>query len=155
MQQNIGTIAAESMDNKLKYFLISLLSSARYKWPPRSNAKNSARKKIKDIDISLLGFPKEDIGRIIWVYLCASCGKYFKDKQFHMDHVIPVVDPKTDPDFNLHIYAERLFCEEENWQCLCIPCHDIKTKEENAIRKDTKKSKPAAKRTRKSKKSKA
>lgn len=43
-----------------------------------------------------------------------------------MDHKIPVGQFK---DWNT--YVDNLFCDEDNWQVICKPCHDIKTKEEN------------------------
>jgi len=61
-----------------------------------------------------------------------------------MDHIIPVVNPaeikaKTEEEF-IGKFAVSLLCYEDNWQRLCNPCHDVKTINENKIRKIIKKS---------------
>lgn len=53
--------------------------------------------------------------------------------KFHMDHIQPVVCPKTGwIDWNTFI--ERLFCGPDGWQGLCPACHDEKTRKENEKR---------------------
>jgi len=72
---------------------------------------------------------------------CASCGIIFpllnvgkrKKKQVHVDHISPVVDPKTG-FIGWDIYLSRLFTQIENLQVLCVACHKIKTKKENELR---------------------
>ena len=53
-----------------------------------------------------------------------------------MDHIIPVVDPKT--GFTTwDEYIERLFVPKGGWQMLCKSCHDTKTHEvENPLRRE-------------------
>jgi hypothetical protein len=66
-------------------------------------------------------------------YKCAHCAKLF-DKVF-VDHIKPVIDPKIGfVDWNTYIF--RLFCPSNELQILCKPCHGIKTKEENKIRRE-------------------
>lgn len=110
------------------------------------------------------------------LFLCSSCGtlcyegksqiRFFEYKQQykkynvvmespHMDHVIPVVDPKTGfpeladqwPDFNT--YFRRMFTGEENFKCLCHTCHSFKTKLENAQRKANRPKKAIVKKVKK------
>jgi 5-methylcytosine-specific restriction endonuclease McrA len=50
-----------------------------------------------------------------------------------MDHKIPVVDPQ-EGFTTWDSYINRMFCPEENFQVLCSPCHDTKTKSEDHIR---------------------
>lgn len=76
---------------------------------------------------------------------CCQCKKQMKEnakeKEYRVDHIIPASEPaaliKSWDDF-----FERLFTGA--LQILCIPCHEVKTKEENAIRKSVK---PKRKRT--------
>ena len=81
------------------------------------------------------------------LYLCNVCkqevpvshvvnGK--RRKNIMVDHVNPVVDPKTGfVDWNQFI--ENLFCETDNLQAICSDCHDVKTKTERASRPNNKK----------------
>lgn len=67
------------------------------------------------------------------VYKCAFCGGEFGPKQVHVDHIQPVIDPNQGfVDWNT--YIERLFCNYDGWQVLCIDCHQIKSTAENATR---------------------
>lgn len=96
------------------------------------------------------------------LFLCSSCGtlcyegksqlRFFEyTKQYkrytvimdppHMDHIVPVVDPKTGFPFrpdgkeDWNTYFDRMFSEESNFACLCATCHKMKTLAENAVRK--------------------
>lgn len=53
-----------------------------------------------------------------------------------MDHISPVVDPAVGW-VSLDVFADRLLCDESGYQCICVTCHDAKTKGENQIRKQT------------------
>lgn len=80
-------------------------------------------------------------------YLCNVCkqevpvshvvnGK--RRKNIMVDHVNPVVDPKTGfVDWNKFI--ENLFCETDNLQAICSACHDAKSKNEREVRSNNKK----------------
>jgi len=46
-------------------------------------------------------------------------------KQIQVDHKIGM-----GPGLSWEAFIERLFCEKENLQVLCIPCHKEKTKKE-------------------------
>lgn len=119
------------MNIKLKNYLISLLRKGTYIWKPRSEAKKKARVQIGAYST----------GRPKWGYLCAICGNIFKDKETvsdHIDPVVPIDGFKLRKEFDLHEYAERMFCEEEGFQCLCKTCHDIKSKKENEERRANK-----------------
>lgn len=59
-------------------------------------------------------------------YQCASCEKWFPEKQINVDHVIPAGSLNCAAD--LPGFVERLFCEIDNLQVLCEKCHDKKTK---------------------------
>jgi 5-methylcytosine-specific restriction endonuclease McrA len=106
----------------LKHFLTNKLRRISYQWPPRKAAIVAAR-----------------VSR--GKYKCASCeGENFGPKDIQLDHIIPVVDEEIGwTDWNT--YIERLFCDEENFQCLCRPCHAAKTFFEQEIRKQVKREK--------------
>lgn len=105
------------MDKKVKSHAISSLRRGTYKWPPRWEAEK-----------------RSHVGR--GEYLCEACGWITKKKNTAMDHIIPVVDPDKGWE-NLDVFAERLFVESGGWQRLCDPCHSLKTKAENVVRKET------------------
>jgi len=86
------------------------------------------------------------------MYECEHCHKLFFDKFWFytttkkwrkksavaLDHVIPVIDPKT--GFTTwDDYIERMF--NGKVQLLCHSCHNIKTTQENGERTDVRRSK--------------
>lgn len=75
-------------------------------------------------------------------YRCASCKQIFGRKSIAVDHVHPVVNPKTG-FVGFDDYIKRLFCPSSGLQILCndgkTSCHKIKSKTENKIRRTTKK----------------
>jgi len=68
-------------------------------------------------------------GREAKHYRCNGCAKEFTSKDVQVDHIKPIIDPlvgfTTWDD-----YINRLFCEKENLQVLCVDCHKIKTAQE-------------------------
>ena len=99
----------------LKRFLISILRRATYRWPPRTEALKEGRKERN-------------------AYVCAMCKDTYKNNEIVLDHIKPVVDPKT--GFTTwDDYIERMFPEKEGFQVLCSSCHDIKTELEDEMRK--------------------
>lgn len=67
-------------------------------------------------------------------YMCAECCKEFKRKEINVDHIDPVV-PVAGPVPVLDVWAERLYCSEDNLQVLCAKvCHKAKTKREASER---------------------
>jgi ribosome-binding protein aMBF1 (putative translation factor) len=78
-------------------------------------------------------------------YVCAECGEYGKpaaNKSGHprvwVDHKEPLV-PIDGMPISWDLYLHRLFCGPEDLQVLCEPCHKIKSKEENRVRRQNKK----------------
>lgn len=79
------------------------------------------------------------------MYLCAGCNETvpatIKDdsgkrvKNIHVDHINPIIDPAVGWT-SYDDMIERMFCEKENLQALCEPCHKKKTDEEKAIAKE-------------------
>ena len=107
------------MDQKKKTFVINILRRASYKWPSRWIAEKRSK-----------------LGRN--EYYCESCGIISGKKDTAMDHVLPCVDPQKGFE-GFDKYADRMFPDTEfGFQRLCHDCHDIKTTQENGIRKETK-----------------
>lgn len=111
------------MDTKLKNFAINLLRRGTFKHKPRSEARKRYKVKIGEFST----------GRAKYGYQCAGCDEIFKAKETKMDHVEPVVHP-IEGFKGFDVYIPRAFCGEENFQCVCSPCHDIKSEREKDFR---------------------
>jgi len=109
------------IDGFKRNWLKQILRRASYRWPGRW--KSEKRSKLERN-----------------TYFCEECGIIGGKKDFQMDHKIPVVDPKVGW-VSLDEYADRMFCDEENFQRLCIPCHEAKTLAEGGVRKETRRKK--------------
>lgn len=103
-----------------KAFVTGKLRQASFFWPWRTIATQRARRAR---------------GR----YECALCRKAIGNGEKKLDHIFPVVDPGRG-FVSFDEFITRLFVTAEGWQVLCKPCHDRKTKTENALRKRGKKS---------------
>ena len=106
-----------------KTWIMASLRRAGYRWPEKAQAERDAR-----VDRGL--------------YKCAMCGESFKSKEYAIDHIEPVV-PHT--GFPLHpitggpdwtIIIERMFCDKEGFQILCLVDHDLKSSIEDKLRSD-------------------
>lgn len=109
---------------RVNAFIMSVLRSGTRRWPPKWDALESAKTDKKTN-------PKT--GRLAQFYKCASCDNEFTSKEIEVDHIEPVVPSTGFVSWDNVI--ERLFCEQENLQVLCTPCHKKKSKEENKERK--------------------
>lgn len=102
---------------RFRGFIISALRSASNRWPPKYEAKKAAKLRYG-------------------VYQCAGYKTEpheARASQVQIDHIIPVVDPVT--GFSTwDNFINRLFCEAENFQLLCLDCHKRKSKDEKDIR---------------------
>lgn len=69
-----------------------------------------------------------------WEVPCARCNKRFRLNEVQVDHVVGCGVLKTWDD--LVPFTKTLFCDTNNLQVLCKPCHKIKSKEDrdNAAR---------------------
>lgn len=109
----------ESKDYDAKYlkevesFVKKHLRRVSLQWPARSEAVKLARKSR--------GF-----------YECSECKTLVGPKQYNLDHIEPVQPIGREIDLITWIY--RLLIPVEQWQLLCVPCHDTKTDAENMLR---------------------
>tara|TARA_R110002012_G_scaffold23959_2_gene80821 strand:+ start:1164 stop:1487 length:324 start_codon:yes stop_codon:yes gene_type:complete len=101
---------------------------ASQKWAPKNQAKKKA-----------------NVSR--GLYLCAECKQHVptsirvggvRKNNIFVDHIKPIVDPLVG-FVSWDEFVDRLFCEEDNLQVLCKECHDVKTKEERALRASVRK----------------
>jgi 5-methylcytosine-specific restriction endonuclease McrA len=62
-------------------------------------------------------------------YQCQVCDEFVSSTKIAVDHKIPVISVEEGfQDWN--IFVARLFCQKENLQRICDPCHQEKTNEE-------------------------
>ena len=116
-------------DKQKKAFIIAGLRRLSYRWPPRYAVQKAAR-----------------VSR--GIYKCALCEKLTPKKQMRMDHIEPVINPLTGLT-TWDCYISRLLVDEIGWQYICKPCHDVKTKGENVIRRKKKSTKGKVKKRKK------
>jgi 5-methylcytosine-specific restriction endonuclease McrA len=90
------------------------LRSASLIWPARNEAIKAAR---------------AERGK----YKCAECSGLFLRSQIQVDHINPVVDPKTGWT-NFDDFINRLFCDVDGLRVLCRICHDSITSVQDAMR---------------------
>ena len=107
---------------RYKSFIKSTLRQATRKWGPIQDCLRKARVRRG-------------------IYLCAECDNEVpattvvgrkRVKNAIADHIKPIVDPSV--GFTTWDECiERMFCEEDNLQCVCYACHKTKCAEETAI----------------------
>lgn len=90
------------------------LRSASLLWPARAEAIKAAR---------------AERGK----YKCAECRELFIRSQIQLDHINPVVDPKTGWT-TFDDFINRLFCDAEGFRVLCRQCHDSITMVQDSMR---------------------
>jgi len=115
----------EWTDGRFRSFVTSALRAASRRWPPKFKALKEAFVGRKT---------NKKTGKLAMHYKCAKCKKHFVATDVQVDHVLPVVDPKVG-FVGWDSFIDRIFCEIENLQVLCKPCHKVKTEEEKAERK--------------------
>lgn len=111
--RNAGTMSEAAFWS----FIRSALRQKSRWWKPIAMCKANARREHKGVN-----------KRQKYEYQCNKCKKWFPDKKINIDHIIPAGSLNCAND--LPQFVERLFCEVENLQVLCIHCHDIKSKED-------------------------
>ena len=115
----------EWTEARYRAFVISALRAYMKRFPPKWKALKAAMvgKKIN-----------KRTDRLAEHYLCANCGDFFVANDVQVDHIDPVVSP-SDGFQDWWTFINRLYCEAENLQVLCKPCHKEKTNRERKERK--------------------
>jgi hypothetical protein len=117
-------------------FIKNALRAAHSKWGPACRAKQAARTRRGFYRCAACG--EEVPSTIPAVYKSGKkAGKAYRKKNALMDHRDPVVDPKVG-FVDWDTYIERMFVEQDAYDCLCDACHSSKTAEERAIRTEVK-----------------
>lgn len=98
-------------------FIRSALRQKSRWWKPITECKAKARRAYTG-----------PLKRQKYEYQCNSCKNWFPEKQINVDHIVGAGSLNCAED--LPGFVERLFCEQDNLQCLCTDCHDKKTKDE-------------------------
>jgi 5-methylcytosine-specific restriction endonuclease McrA len=98
-------------------FIRSALRQKSRWWKPISVCKLNARRDYKG--------PSK---RQKYEYQCKKCKTWTTEKNINVDHIIGAGALNCAQD--LPGFVERLFCEQDNLQVLCVSCHDAKTLKE-------------------------
>lgn len=106
-------------EGRFNSFVTSILRGGSRKWPAKYQCLNEAKTEKKTNTAT---------GRVAQHFKCNSCREDFPQKQVEVDHIIPIGTEKTWDEF-----ITGLYCEKDNLQVLCKPCHKLKTKREKSI----------------------
>ena len=100
-------------------FIKSGLRALSRKWPVKWEVLNDA-----------CTGRKENIktGKQAKHYKCAECGKEFPAKDVQVDHIEPIIPLSGFVSWDETI--ERMLCEKDGLQVLCLTCHRAKSLEE-------------------------
>ena len=101
-------------------FIMNELRKATSKWKGRTECLNRGRYKAE----------AEDTGNLVWFRDCDICKTphALKDDSLEVDHIEEIGGFKG----CWNDWIKRCFCEQNNLQALCIPCHTKKTTTYNA-----------------------
>ena len=106
-------------EGRFNGFITSTLRAGSRRWPPKYETLNESKTEKKT---------NIKTGRMAQHYRCASCDEEFVASEVQVDHIEPVAAGQDTQSWDSFI--NRLFCEKENLQVLCITCHKIKSKGE-------------------------
>jgi hypothetical protein len=115
--RNAGTMTGPMFWNYVR----GLLRGGFRWWKPVALCKLAARRKYtgKQRILSSSGKLQE------FEFHCAACHGWFPEKQVQVDHIVDCGSINCAADTGSFI--ERMFCEVEGLQVLCMTCHRIKT----------------------------
>lgn len=101
---------------------MNILREGTIKWPGRTECLRRHRHHVQEGFYKTgdkAGQPKY---KLYWK--CAKCKKDFRNESdVQVDHIEEVGGFKGDFD----VWIKRLYCGQENLQCLCLECHQKKT----------------------------
>jgi len=100
-------------------FIVSVLRAGTRRWPPKWQVLEEAKTEKKTNTAT---------GRLAQHYRCQICQIDFPATGIEVDHITPVVGAGGFTTWD--DYIEQMFCDKENLQVVCKPCHKVKTKGE-------------------------
>lgn len=104
----------------------------------RAFARSELYRKVKNANIVDHLDPKRP--RVKKWCRCNICNMPEAYSYVVVDHIIPVVPLDSALEFmDANTLIDRVWCEENNLQTCCKPCHNIKSRNENKLRRDFKK----------------
>lgn len=91
----------------------SALRNRSVYWKPKQECLQKSKRKSQSSN-----------KRLKWEYQCNTCKGWFEGKNVEIDHIVECgsFNKETAGDF-----INALFCEADNLQTLCKPCHKNKT----------------------------
>ena len=97
-------------------------------------SRSDLRKAILEASIEMYSDPTR--ARVKKWSRCNACKLLHPTYTCEVDHISPVVkfDEKS-VELDANTLVDRIWCEENNLQVLCSPCHDEKTAQESRERK--------------------
>jgi hypothetical protein len=104
---------------KDREWLIQHLRGLSLKWRGRSECFKASKRENRVVGHYKNGKPKTHVH-----YQCNGCKEMFRPQSLEVDHIDEVGSFK-----DWDTYIERLFCEADNLQLLCVKCHKKKTRE--------------------------
>jgi 5-methylcytosine-specific restriction endonuclease McrA len=123
----------EKKPRSIQSFIMPHLRRASRYWPPKSEARKKALRKVQ-IGEFKNGKPKfEDR------YQCASCNELVPREESQMDHIVEVAALNGFDSWDATV--ARMFPNADGYQCLCLTCHSAKSQGNQKIRRESKKSK--------------
>lgn len=102
-------------DARKRSFIVSALRRASCRWAPKHLCRKQAR-----------------IARN--QYRCAACSAIVGNKDIHLDHIVPVVDPMRGFQ-SWDEFIARLFVEADGFRAICKACHAQTTAQQREARK--------------------
>jgi len=67
-------------------------------------------------------------------YQCNICKNWVGSTHVEVDHTVPVIEVNEQGFVDWNTFVNRLFCQVQDLQVLCDPCHDQKTRDERKSR---------------------
>lgn len=103
-------------------------------------SRSDLRRRI--IELTIIKHTDASRPRVKKWSMCQSCLKPTPTYLMQVDHHEPIVPTSTTlEDMTWDEVIDRTWCEENNLVPLCKPCHLLKTKQENKLRRELKKGK--------------
>ncbi len=114
---------------RFRSFIRGGLRSISMRWPPKHEVKKEARVSRGVYTCAGYGRKAHDVT----VSLPPSPGNKRRVNNVVVDHLHPVVNPSVG-FVSWDELIDRLFCEAEGLQVLCLACHSLKTADERKQR---------------------